>query len=451
MNTAAMMPLPIDWQEVCSEATEILCEYLRINTTNPPGGEEAGALFLRDVLARDGIEAALHDAGGGRTSISARLSADEGGGGKPIVLLSHIDVVPVEAEHWDVDPFAGEVRDGVIWGRGALDMKGMGVMELMTLLLTKRHKLPLAQDLVFLAVADEEEGGLKGIHHIRETAPELLDAATVFNEGAYGLCEFMGMPARVFGLGPSEKSPCWLRLKASGRPGHASVPHDRNAVARLVKALARIDQAETRARITPAVAAMLRTLTERGFLPEDLDTGDPATLDALTQADAHLRAITRDTVTLTGVHAGQKHNVIPVHAEATLDCRLLPDTDPEDFVESMRQIIDDPTVEIERVLSHQSGETSLDTPVVSTICSVIAERYGDEAFVIPMLSPGFTDSHAYRSAGAQAYGFIPALLTREELSTIHGHNERISVENLRLATEILFEVVRRLGMRHQVG
>jgi len=257
----------------------------------------------------------------------------------------------------------------------------------------------------------------------------------------------MGKPTRIFGLGPSEKSPCWLRLRASGRPGHASVPHDRNAVARLVKALARIDRTERQARLAPAVDAMLRTLVGRGFLPEDLDTDDPATLDALGQADAHLHAITHDTVSLTGVRAGRKHNVIPAQAEATLDCRLLPDTDPEAFVASMRELVDDPAIEIECVLSHRSGESSLDTPVVSTIHAVIAERYGDEAFVMPMLSPGFTDSHAYRAVGAEAYGFTPALLTREELSTIHGHNERISIENLRLGTEILFEVVRRLSGR----
>ena len=117
-TTLTIPPAPsIDWREVGVEATDLLCEYLRIDTTNPPGGEEAGARFLRDVLARDGIDSTLHDAGGGRTSISARLTADEGGGEKPLVLLSHIDVVPVEAEHWDVDPFAGEIRDGVIWGR----------------------------------------------------------------------------------------------------------------------------------------------------------------------------------------------------------------------------------------------------------------------------------------------------------------------------------------------
>jgi acetylornithine deacetylase/succinyl-diaminopimelate desuccinylase-like protein len=442
----AMNPreLPIDWPAVKAEATEILSTYVRINTTNPPGGEEAGALFLRDVLARDGVKATLHDAGDARVSLSARFPAARKGR-KPIVLLSHIDVVPVEREHWKVDPFSGEVRDGVLWGRGTLDMKGMCVMEMLVALLAKRHGLKLTRDLVLVAVADEEEGGRKGIHYLRESAPELLDAEWVFNEGAYGLCEFMGQKTKLFGLAPSEKSPCWVRLVARGAPGHASVPHANNAVAHLVGALARIEAREQRARVTPAVDAMFRTLRGRGMVPEQLDWKDPATIEMLASVDAHLGAITRDTVNLTGLRAGRKHNVIPATAEATLDCRLLPGTTPNAFVEELRQLIDDPSIEIERVLEHESGESSLDSPVAKVVAEVIAERYGDEAAVLPMLCPAFTDSHAYRAAGAAAYGFTPALLTREELASVHGHNERISVDNLALGTEILFDVVMRLA------
>ena len=153
--------------------------------------------------------------------MSARLPATVNRGNKPLVLLNHIDVVPVEREHWSVDPFSGAVQENVIWGRGALDMKGMGVMELLTLVLAKRHGLPLDRDLVFVAVADEEEGGLRGIHHLAEHHSEVMQASYVFNEGAYGFCEFMGREAKIVGLAPSEKSPCWLRFHAKGLPGHA--------------------------------------------------------------------------------------------------------------------------------------------------------------------------------------------------------------------------------------
>lgn len=439
--------LPIDWSDVAQQATSLLSDYIRINTTNPPGGEEAGAIFLREALRREGIESTLYDAGDGRVSMSARLPAAGARGLKPIVLLSHIDVVPVEPEHWDVDPFSGAVIDGVIWGRGAIDMKGMGIMELMCMLLAKRQGIPLERDLVFVAVADEEAGGLKGIHYLADNHPEIMQADYVFNEGAYGLSEFMGREAKIFGICPTEKSPCWLRVSAKGLPGHASVPHARNAVARLIRALARLDAWEHRIEVTPAVEGMLRTLAQKGFMPADLDPRDTTTLSMLASVDAHFSAMLHDTLSLTTVHAGQKINVIPAGAEATVDCRLLPTTDPAEFVAEARRVVDDPDVDIEVIYQHVSGMSSMDTPVMSVAAQVVAEKAGEGAFLMPTLLPGFTDSHAYRAAGAQAYGFIPTLLTRDELATIHGHNERLSVANLRLGTELLFEVVRRLACR----
>lgn len=443
--TSETAALPIDWNEITEHATKLLSDYIHINTTNPPGGEEAGAIFLREALKREGIDSKFYDAGGGRVSMSARIPATVNRGHKPIVLLSHIDVVPVEPEHWKVDPFSGAVVENVIWGRGALDMKGMGVMELLTLVLAKRHGVPLDRDLVFVAVADEEEGGVHGVHYLAEHHPEILQADYVFNEGAYGFCEFMGREAKIVGIAPSEKSPSWLRFHSKGMPGHASVPHSKNALVKLVKALARVEAAERRIVLTPAVEAMLRTLAQKGYLPEDLDPRDEGVLAMLTSVDAHLSAITHDTVSITSVHAGQKINVIPAGAEATVDCRLLPTTNSADFVAEIRRIVDDPDIEVEVVYQHDSGMSSMDTPVVSIAAQVVREKLGEDAFLMPQLSPGFTDSHAYRAAGAQAYGFTPALLTREELSTIHGHNERLSVANLRLGTEVLFEVVRRLA------
>ncbi len=435
----------IDWAEITQEAAALLSDYIKINTTNPPGGEEAGAVFLRDLLAREGLDSTLYDAGNGRVSISSRLEASGGAAAKPVVLLSHIDVVPVEPEHWKIDPFSGAIVEDVIWGRGALDMKGMGIMELIIMALMKRHRIELKRDLLFVAVADEEEGGIKGVHHLMKSNPEIFDADFVFNEGAYGFCEFMGRRAKIVGLGPSEKSPCWLKLKSSGRPGHASVPHDSNALLHLVQALARIEAREKRARLTAPVEAMLRTLKSKGFIPEELDLADEQTLAMLTSADTHLRAITTDTLSITGIHGGSKINVIPAGAEATVDCRLLPGTDADEFVAELNELIDDPAIEIEKIYGHDAGESSMDTPLSSLVSTVVREKLGEDAFVMPMLSPGFTDSHAYRRFGAQAYGFTPVMLTSEDLATIHGHNERLSVANLGSGTEILFEVVRRLG------
>ena len=438
-------PPKVDWKEIAEQATTLLADYIRIDTTNPPGGEEAGAIFLREALKREGISAEMHDAGDGRVSISARLGATRSAGKKPIVLLSHIDVVPAEREHWKVDPFSGVLSEGVLWGRGALDMKGMAIMELLAMAILRRQGAELDRDIVFVAVADEEEGGHKGIHHLRRARPDLLQADYVFNEGAYGFSQFLGKKVTLFGLGPSEKSPCWVKLVARGRPGHGSVPHADNALVRLVRALSRVEACERRARLTAPVEAMIRTLKQRGLVPAEIDPYDQATLEAVGAMDAHLGAITHDTVCLTSVRAGGKHNVIPGIAEATLDCRILPDTDPDAFVRELAAVIDDPGVEIVRVLSHDSGSSSLDTPVSRAVAAAVHAKYGEDGIVVPMLSPGFTDSHAYRAAGAAAYGFVPALLTSEELATIHGHNERISVDNLVLGTEILSDVVRRLA------
>ncbi len=437
----------VNWKDVASEATSLLTDYVRIDTTNPPGGEEAGAIFLREALKRDGIASELHDAGDGRVSITARLSAGESNGKKPLVLLSHIDVVPVEREHWSVDPFAGTNVDDVIWGRGTLDMKGMAVMELLVLALLKRRGIELDRDVLLVAVADEEEGGHRGVHHLRKTRPELLDAAYVFNEGAYGFSEFMGKQVSMFGFCPTEKSPCWVKLVARGKPGHGSVPHAENAVARLVRALARVEAREQRARLTPAVEAMFRSLAQHGLVPGDLDLKDAATVEAIGSIDAHLGALTHDTICLTSLRAGSKHNVIPGTAEATLDCRILPDTDPARFLADLAAVIDDPKIEIVPVLSHDSGTSSMDTPVTSALSAAVRDKYGDAGMVVPMLSPGFTDSHAFRASGALAYGFTPALLTRDELATIHGHNERMSVANLVLGTEMLLDVVARLAVQ----
>jgi len=257
----------------------------------------------------------------------------------------------------------------------------------------------------------------------------------------------MGRRAKIIGLGASEKSPCWLKLNASGRPGHGSVPHDGNALMRLVQALARIESREKRARLTAPVRAMLQTLRSKGFAADDLDPRDEEALAMLSSIDAHLRALTTDTVSITGMHAGRKINVIPSSAEATVDCRLLPGTDPDGFVRYLTEIIDDPSIEIERIYAHDAGQSSMDSAVPAVVTAVVREKLGADAFVLPMLSPGFTDSHAYRRFGAQAYGFTPVMLTSEELSTIHGHDERLSVTNLGRGTEILFEAVRRLSMR----
>ncbi|MDI6856853.1 MAG: M20/M25/M40 family metallo-hydrolase [Dehalococcoidia bacterium] len=428
----------IDWEEVTREAIDLLSRYIAIDTSNPPGREQAAADFLSAVLRENGIECEVFPLPDGRANLAARLP---GSGRKPpFVLLSHMDVVPVQREFWQEDPFGGVVRDGFVWGRGAVDMKGMGVMELMTLLLLRRLGLPLSRDVLFVAAADEEAGGEAGIEWLDANHPELFDVEYVINEGGYGSKEMFGVKRPVFSCSVGEKGPLWLRLVSEGAPGHGSVPHRDNCVERLVRALHRIQEWEREPELLPALRPMFDLLQEAGMIKGDLSN---ETLRELAANIPLLKALLTDTISTTMVNAGVKANVIPARAEAVLDCRLLPGHEPDAFIEQLTAVIADPKIRIEKILESQTPISPVDTELFETIREV-AKQQAPEALLLPSIASGFTDSRAYRRRGVVAYGFIPALLTMSELASAHGHNERISIENLRLGTQILFEVVRRM-------
>ena len=433
----------IDWDEVTREATEMLTRYVSIDTTNPPGNEEPAARFLADILRAEGIDdVTFYDASDGdaqgRLNLRARLPGD--GSARPLVLLNHTDVVPVERGGWEVEPFAGLVKDGFIWGRGALDMKGMGVMELIALLLVHRHRIPHRRDIVFLAVADEETGGSRGVEFLARQHPEALEAEFVINEGGWGTTEVMGVKRPAFNCAVSEKGPCWVKLVTEGRPGHGSVPHDDNALDRLVRALRRIQEWQRPRTVVPELSEYFARARRAGFLAED---PTEEVIARMGDSNPLIRAITSNTVSLTTVHAGLKHNVIPAAAEASLDCRLLPGVDPDAFVEEVRRVVDDPKVRVEKMFQSSTPPSPIGTELMGVIEEVVREHL-EEAVVLPGISAGFTDSRVFRRQGVTAYGFIPVLLAPREAATIHGHNERLSIDNLRLGCQILFEIVRRI-------
>jgi acetylornithine deacetylase/succinyl-diaminopimelate desuccinylase-like protein len=428
----------IDWKEITEEAADLVCRYIAVDTSNPPGNEETAALFLADILRREGLESQLYQAAPGRANLSARLTGD--GSKRPLILLNHTDVVPAEPPFWQQPPFSGTVRDGVIWGRGALDMKGMAVMELMTFLLLKRHGIPLKRDVVFLALADEEMGSEVGIEWMDRHHPEVMNAEYVLNEGGYGFTELLGVRRPIFNCSIGEKGPLWLKLRAQGAPGHGSVPHDDNSLERLVRALYRVKGWQHPITVLPETELYLRGLCEGGLLAE---MPDESALALAAQADPVVRAVLTNTVSVTTCTTGYKHNVIPALSEATLDCRLLPGQSAEAFVKELRGIIDDPKVEMEEVYRSETVSSPVQTELFSIVEKVTRERV-ENALVLPAISPGFTDSRIFRQRGVVAYGFMPVLLEPLEAATIHGHNERISIENLRLGTQVLFEIARRL-------
>jgi acetylornithine deacetylase/succinyl-diaminopimelate desuccinylase-like protein len=433
----------IDWDEITSEATEILSRYIAIDTTNPPGNEEPAVRFLEAILRENGIDdITFYDASDathhGRLNMRAVLRGD--GSARPLVLLNHTDVVPVERDGWSEEPFAGVVKDGVIWGRGALDMKGMGVMELMTILLFKRLGIPSKRDVVYLAVADEEEGSAYGVEFLARKHPEALEAEYVLNEGGWGTTEVMGTRRPAFNCAVSEKGPCWVKLITEGRPGHGSVPHNQNALDRLIRALHRVLEWQRERTVVPELGEFFARAHRAGYL--DFEPTEDAIV-AMGETNPLIRAITSNTISITGVRSGIKHNVIPAVAEATLDCRLLPGADHEVFIAELERVIDDPKVRIEKVLLSSTPTSPINTELMDVIESV-ARDYVEEAVVLPSVSAGFTDSRVFRNRGITSYGFIPVVVEPLEAATIHGHNERLSIDNLRLGCQILFEVSRRI-------
>jgi acetylornithine deacetylase/succinyl-diaminopimelate desuccinylase-like protein len=348
--------------------------------------------------------------------------------------------VPAEAEHWLVHPFAGVIRDGYVWGRGALDMKGMGVLELMTVLTLKRTSVRLKRSVRFLAVADEEAGSAYGVEWLDRQHPNLLDAAFVINEGGYGAESYLGVERPLFGISTAEKSPLWVTLKATGRPGHGATPHDDNVLDRLVRVMHRVQAWKRPPQFSLPVTEALRAAYTEGFLDIDPDRAEP---QQLLERHRALSTLLTNTISATGLRSGIKHNVIPATASATLDCRLLPGYEHQRFLDDLRRVIDDPKVEIETVFVSESPATPLESEVTDAVRTVCASVL-PEAPVLQRVTVGFTDSRTFRRRGVPAYGFVPMLLAPEEQGGMHGNNERISLRNLRLGLEVLYKVVERL-------
>ena len=428
--------LGVNWDDVTAEITSVLRDYLRINTSNPPGNEQAAAEFLATLLEAEGYECEYVEASPGRVSMRSRLKGT--GDERPLMLLNHTDVVPVQEEFWDVDPFAAVEQDGMLWGRGALDMKGMGTLELLIMLLFKRLNLTPNRDIVFLAVADEEAGSAYGMEWLDQNEQGwITEPEFALNEGGMGALNLLGSNRPVFSCSPSEKSPLWLKLRAEGQPGHGSTPHSDNAVERLIRALFAIQNWDRAVTVQPHTAEAIQRMRDANAW-----AGSAPSLNKLCQTYPAFAAVTRDTISNTGATSGIKHNVIPADAEATLDCRLLPGESYDDFIKSMRDVIDDEKVSVEVVFGSMGPSSSFETEMVSVIEDVVREQV-EGALVIPSTCVGFTDSRVLRRHGVHSYGFVPTLMDASLAAGVHGHNERTPIDGLNTGIQILFEVVRR--------
>lgn len=440
------------FREIEEEVSGFLSGLIRINTTNPPGNETAAAKFVAETLKQEGFKCELLESAVGRGSVVTRL---KGAGRKPnLLLLSHLDVVAANVHEWSVDPFSGLVKDGFVWGRGALDMKGMTAVEVMVLKLLKRNGVKLKGDVILAATADEEQGGEAGAGWLVKNYPDRVCADYVLNEGGGMAMKVDGK--EVFTLNAAEKGILWFKVKAGGIPGHGSVPGAAdNAIWRMNKVVEKLSSYRPKVSLVPTVRQFVSNLSKsRQFRELSMLLKHPADsdriLDKLAKKDKYfaeeLRAKLRITVTPTIIHGGVKENIIPSECEAVFDCRVLPGQKPKVVLKELKKLLKDAGLDkltFETIQANDPSESSLKTPLGRLIEKTVKtlEPGWD---VIPVMLTGGTDSRFFRRKGSICYGFHPV---RPETSyselqkTIHGIDERISIDNLVLGTSMLYDIV----------
>lgn len=437
----------MDWISLHEEAISYLQQYIRIETVNPPGNEIEGAKFLKSIFDRDSISSEIFEPSPGRGNLVAVLKGN--GEKRPIILLNHIDVVPVERDKWEIDPFSATIKDGFIYGRGALDDKSMGIIEMMVLIILKRENIKLKRDIIFLASSDEETGGRWGVQWAVENIPFLKESEFALNEGGYIILNEEGKPDR-YEVSCGQKVILQLKLKAHGTSGHASMPHNDNPNVKLINALNGLIKWETPFHIIPMVKefffkmAPKQPLYERNLF-ENIEKGliDPSFSVWFTSNPIY-NAMVRNTISLTILQGGSKVNVIPSEAYATIDCRLIPETSKEEFLKEVRKRVGD-EIEVEVIGESKSIPPSpMDTELISIIKD-FASRNDPECPVVPLLLPGATDSRFLREKGIATYDFCPFRLTEKEILRVHGNNERISLDNLKFGMMTLFEIIKKIA------
>ena len=438
----------LDWRALGDETVGLLQRYLTIDTTNPPGNEIAGARFLAEVLAADGIPSETVESAPGRANLVARLSGDGSLGG--IVLHHHIDVVYADRRYWTVDPFGGVIEDGYLYGRGSLDMKSTGILQLAAALAIKRAGVPLKRDLIFLATADEEAGSAFGARFVAEQRPAWLAGAE------YALSELAGIEhdrryRAPFGIIIiSEKTGLPLRLTARSEPGHGSQPWPDTAPHRLIRGLGRLLAAERAPRVLPEIQEFYRRLADvlpagegRGYDELATSLEDPA-FRARFLADRFRAATVRTTFAVNMLQGSEKLNVIPPEAVADIDCRMLAGDDPAEIQAWVRDVIADDRIEVTTVREPKVPNLSPpDTELYKALADTLRRRMPGTV-IAPGILTGFTDNWVFRRAGLQGYGWSPFVLDAEDYRRIHGNDERISLDNVRdgvrAYTELLLAV-----------
>jgi acetylornithine deacetylase/succinyl-diaminopimelate desuccinylase-like protein len=435
--------------ELAEHSFRLCQQLLRIDTTNPPGNELPAAELLADELRAAGLEPSVLESAPGRGNVVARLRGT--GELPPLLLTAHLDVVEAEPESWDHPPFCGEVHEGCLWGRGAIDMKNMAAMSVAIITRLAREGVKPKRDLIFAGVADEEAGCRYGSLWLCENHTDLVRSEFAIGEGGGFNLQVAGKS--FFTVQVAEKGVCWVRARATGEPGHGSMPREDSAVVRLSEAVARLGKDGLPRHGSASVQEFVAALAEH--LPAPLrpiikmlgsPRFGPTLLNVLPDPSVKraFRALLGNTASPTVLRAGNKTNVIPGIAEAEIDGRILPGQTEGDFLRELREVLGaDIALEVMHSLPPVVTEPK-ESSLYSVIHDVMRER-APEAPVVPFVLQGFTDAKAFTSIGAKWYGFAPVKLppTLRFADMFHGHNERIPVDGLAWGTETLMRVVRR--------
>jgi acetylornithine deacetylase/succinyl-diaminopimelate desuccinylase-like protein len=443
-------------KEVEEEVTNFLSELIRINTTNPPGNETKAAKYLAEHLHKENFKCELYESAPERGSLITRL---KGTGEKPsLLLLSHLDVVAADAKEWSVDPFSGVVKDGFVWGRGALDMKGMTAIEVMTMKLLKRNGVKLKGDVMLAATADEEKGGLAGAGYLLRNFPEKIRADYVLNEG--GGLAIPTQNRNLYTVQTAEKGILWFKVRAKGTPGHASMPNAAdNAIIRMKKVIEKLGNYRSQVLLVPTFKQFLIEIARENPIlqqpfsrlltnPELSDQILDELAKTAPQLAEDIRPRIRMTITPTMIHGGVKENVIPSECEAVFDCRILPGQTPAEtlsLIKSLLKDVDSEKLEFESLQVQEPSESQAGTPLFDVITSVLKD-FEPNCGITPMLMTGGTDSRFFRRVGSVCYGFHPRrsdVPYGEMDKMVHGIDERISIENLVFGTSVLYETVKK--------
>lgn len=437
----------INWPAYQDTAVDLMRQYLRINTSNPPGNEIQTARFFKAIFDKEGIQNEIFEYKPERANIIARLKGN--GSKRPIILLSHMDVVTADPSAWRVDPFSAEVIDGSIYARGALDMKNEGLLHLMTMIILAREKPQLARDVIFMATADEEVKDEGSIWMIANKSDLFKTAEYLLTEGGDNLLE--SGQVKFVGVDVAEKAPLWLQLIASGQPGHGSRPMTDSAPNRLVRAMTKVINYETPIKLLPAVEKFFHDVAplqpepwRSKFANIRNSLKDPVFVKDLT-GNKEYNFMLRNTISLTMLSGSKQTNVIPNTATCNIDVRLLPGEDPDAFLAELKRLIGDDTIKIERVNTFKPPNSAQINTELFDVISRVTKAHHEEALITTKMLSGYTESQLYRQLGITCYGWAPIYTTVEENEGVHGNNERITVKNVREGTREMFEVVSQIA------